>query len=304
MPVQKFTIKSITPMFMTGADKTQPEFRASAVRGQLRYWFRAITGATVGNDLDQLRARESAVFGSTGQGSSVIIRCFERDTEYVKTPLVPHSEKALAKAFAPDSKYELQLAFRPGLQIKPELRFALHLWFFIGGIGKRSRRVMGAFNLPGEYLSTLKTPPITPDTFAIYLKKAILFRAVGDPESLPNPFGSGLPQYPTLHPAHSRITLSKEGFDTWEAANKALFDVLRSNPYRDNPVFGGISPRRSSPLIAQIRQFQGGKYHLVLTAMRSKSPDSSRNPLDWKLLSRFLDEFESEQKGIRIWGTL
>ena len=75
MAVHEFTLKVVSPMFLNGAYTQQPELRAASVRGQLRYWLRAYLGAQT-SDLKAIWEKESAVFGSTGQGSAVNVGVF------------------------------------------------------------------------------------------------------------------------------------------------------------------------------------------------------------------------------------
>lgn len=61
-------LKLTTPAFLGGADQqSQAEWRAASVRGQLRWWFRAIAGAVHGGDLRAVRRLETAAFGATSR---------------------------------------------------------------------------------------------------------------------------------------------------------------------------------------------------------------------------------------------
>ena len=64
MPSLIVKIKTVSPLFLNGADKAQPELRAASVRGQLRYWFRAIEGAKT-DSLQEVWRKEESIFGST-----------------------------------------------------------------------------------------------------------------------------------------------------------------------------------------------------------------------------------------------
>lgn len=54
MITETITFECLTPCFCAGADQTQAEIRPSAIRGALRWWFRALGGS---------HADENAVFG-------------------------------------------------------------------------------------------------------------------------------------------------------------------------------------------------------------------------------------------------
>lgn len=63
---------TVTPMFISGAEQGQPEIRASAIRGALRYWLRAALGGLAGADVRAVRREEARVFGAAsdhGEGA-------------------------------------------------------------------------------------------------------------------------------------------------------------------------------------------------------------------------------------------
>ena len=77
MPQVTFQVKTLTPLFLAGADQTQAELRAPTFRGLMRYWYRALVGGVVGTGgegFKQVMESEKAVFGATDVGSSVAIR--------------------------------------------------------------------------------------------------------------------------------------------------------------------------------------------------------------------------------------
>lgn len=68
-------LEIVTPCFLGGADQTSTaEWRAASVRGQLRWWFRAVAGGAFDGDLKRVRRAEAALFGSTKQASLLRVR--------------------------------------------------------------------------------------------------------------------------------------------------------------------------------------------------------------------------------------
>ena len=65
-----FECRSVTPMFMYGADGSTPELRPASIKGVLRFWWRAIHGDL---SLKELHEKEGEIFGSTDKRSKVII---------------------------------------------------------------------------------------------------------------------------------------------------------------------------------------------------------------------------------------
>jgi CRISPR-associated protein Cmr1 len=80
-----FTVRTLTPLFLAGADQNQAELRRSpAFRGLMRYWYRALVGGIVGTNAEGLKIvveEEAKVFGATDRGSAVAIRVSEASQE-------------------------------------------------------------------------------------------------------------------------------------------------------------------------------------------------------------------------------
>ena len=73
MQREKIDLEIVTPCFLGGSQHAA-EWRAASIRGQLRWWFRAVAGAAFKGDLDEVRATEDLLFGSTERGSLLRIR--------------------------------------------------------------------------------------------------------------------------------------------------------------------------------------------------------------------------------------
>ena len=67
-------IEFLTPCFLGGAEpKRSCEWRAASIRGQIRWWFRAVAGGHYRGDLEAVRKAEVRVFGDTSQASPLRI---------------------------------------------------------------------------------------------------------------------------------------------------------------------------------------------------------------------------------------
>jgi CRISPR-associated protein Cmr1 len=65
-------LKTVTPAFIGGSDPvTSAEWTAKSVRGNLRWWFRAIAGGEMHGNPQSVRAAENALFGSTDRKSTL-----------------------------------------------------------------------------------------------------------------------------------------------------------------------------------------------------------------------------------------
>jgi CRISPR-associated protein Cmr1 len=75
MERETFQVEFVTPCFLAGA-AGQPEWRAASIRGQLRWWFRAVAGGCWNGDLDRVRREEDLLFGSTESKSLLQVQAF------------------------------------------------------------------------------------------------------------------------------------------------------------------------------------------------------------------------------------
>lgn len=69
---RSFEFELVTPLFMRGASLTEPELRATAVRGHMRWWFRAMMGGVGGGDVSAVRTLEGKLFGAAGDAGAQV----------------------------------------------------------------------------------------------------------------------------------------------------------------------------------------------------------------------------------------
>jgi len=296
-----YKLRLISPAFIAGVDKRQPEMRATSIRGQLRYWLRAAVGAKNANSRD-LWERESAVFGSTSVGSAISMRVYRAEpAKSAEYAMLPHrrneGRRRSSEQFAlkHGQAFDLTLLTRPGVRMPEDALDALKLWSLLGGIGRRSRRMFGAVeitspsNAPDWY-----TPLQSPQELAQLIQEVVTKVA-------PFPALGAIPSFPTLNVGHSWIIVGQDAYPTYEDALISLFrDLLRSPKFIEKQdTFGqAIGGRRASPLIAQVRRIGPDSYYPVLTALRSK-PDRR---IDWDHLKLFMLAAESHFNAVRVWG--
>jgi len=150
-----FSLKAVTPLFMTGANDSICEFRSSSLKGCIRYWFRAI--------YPHLLSQESRLFGSTDQRSPLIIRARvirekivkKGEPRWHKNGIVYLGYGILKKKFSEKtfydigSMFELELGFKRSLSADDQVKILSSVWalFMFAGIGSRSRRGFGAIRV-------------------------------------------------------------------------------------------------------------------------------------------------------------
>jgi CRISPR type III-B/RAMP module RAMP protein Cmr1 len=284
-----FTLELVSPAFIAGTDKARPEMRAPSIRGHLRYWARALLGATI-TDSKKLYEQESKAFGSTEEGSKFSIIVYPSSSERTgRVNMLPHREDSSSNPSPMDAvikgKYRLRIATRPGQKVDDLVWDALKLWSLLGGLGRRSRRMFGAVSLmPDEgcnaaWYRALKTPEDIANAVDDILKK---YRPIN---------GSGVPLWPSFQTNYSWVIVGRESYRNYKEANQALFrELLRDKNKRyhgsGDHTFGNVQRgRRASTVHAQVRLLNNG-FHPVLTAFLSQ-PNQNINQ---KLLSQFMKE--------------
>lgn len=176
----KLTCEVITPLFLGGADaRVNPELRVPALRGAMRYWYRAALGGAIGDSNPQVRRSEAEVFGDTSQASAITLKIDAhtalQSKEFRKQPPIrrtgashPHptgrdylywsmAESGRREAgnylsarefIPPTSQFDITLATRYGAQAVDrwlkEAVYSLWLLLQLGGLGARSRRCAGS----------------------------------------------------------------------------------------------------------------------------------------------------------------
>jgi CRISPR-associated protein Cmr1 len=266
------TLEAVTPLFLGGAEpRGEPELRAPAFRGALRYWLRAALGGVIGDNVEAMRKAEAAVFGSTdeniGSASAVTVRL----TGQSSLTAVPYSQIAgwnqASKSFShPGTAYflfaarktvneqersglfgtfTLHLSTRPGIsESEDSFRKAYAAFWLLthfGGVGSRSRRGAGALQViaaEGDTQVLQNLPPLhvqaaTPKALVTELKQGLgtIPQLLGAKE-LRSPIRRPS-GFDIVHPKACKIWVINKAFNNW---NQALNDVGR--------VYQGFRSRR------------------------------------------------------------
>lgn len=188
MKTETYHLEFITPCFSGGAESSRAELRPSEVRGQLRWWFRALGGT-----LAEERAAFGGVHGDHATGSSLVVRgrvvpgTGQQDW-FDKTKIPPNgvgnrtyllgffcgrtSRLQASGALPPRSKAEITLIFRRPPPAK--LQQAIRVFFSIGAMGFRATRTAGAFFSQEHRLTTDSWGKLAADLSSAGFKIALL----------------------------------------------------------------------------------------------------------------------------------
>lgn len=197
-PSQRETIvlklKLVTPLFGGGfearnVDELVP-VRAAAIRGNLRYWWRATAGARYATPKDLYEAEEALWGGAAQEGKpggparvALTVRVTNEGRAKSAAELIPPAtpqtgpqEGIFLFPFAEQKdtpfagareglEFELSIACQDEASL-PEIKVAVIAWALFGGVGSRTRRGCGT-------LAAIEAPawmPTTRDAFEEWLK--------------------------------------------------------------------------------------------------------------------------------------
>lgn len=171
-----FDVEFVTPCFLGGAAAGSAEWRAASIRGQLRWWYRAVSANRCQSNMSKLRELETSVWGSSDRRSSVIVRTSRlppSSVEHKAVSFQSHREGSGKESISgqaylgygpvvyakegkqfqnsrsfiqPQTRADFSLIRTHG-SFSEEERQALNCWACFGGIGARSRRGWGSLKV-------------------------------------------------------------------------------------------------------------------------------------------------------------
>ncbi|OWY21400.1 type III-B CRISPR module RAMP protein Cmr1 [Sphingobacteriales bacterium UPWRP_1] len=285
-----FSCKIISPMFIAGADGNKPELRPPGFKGVLRFWWRALNFQY---NLNDLKRHEAYIFGGveTNTRSHVIMRVPFKTYKTGKFPMLPHrkdtggnpSEK---EAIMSGETFTISFTITQETHIKAAYLQALFEFVaLVGGVGKRSRRGMGAFTIT-HINGQPYTPPATLQAIQTLLQKLTPHFTLQDNRYIYNTISGGTASYPYLRLLH----LSQTGNANWEVLTKKIgrvtHELKKKNALAYEPSLGHADRGRfASPVIASLTQV--GNQNRIITATLNTVPDRDRNKISLSLQEDF-----------------
>lgn len=227
----------ITPLFGGGADVQQADpitvVRATEVRGQLRFWWRATRGGQFGDDWTAMKRAEDALWGSTERASLVqvavevtargkprIIRRYDgteisighpqSDYSYVAFPLNVNQQAHVIDGVA----FMLRITFPQ--KYMADVVASLAAWEMFGGIGGRTRRGFGAL----QCLSVDDVPVPLPTANALALREWI--QTLLDQQVVAGSWDANIP-----HLSHTTQFVAMPIQTSADTAWRTLFNLLK-----------------------------------------------------------------------------
>jgi len=257
------TLETVTPMFLSGADpRGEPELRAPALRGAMRYWLRALTGAA---GEQTMRRCEEYLFGAVGEqaaAGAVSLRLLpmanlssqpyseltkdKPGTAYLWFAARRTQRESERSAILP-TKFDFVMSFPRSKQPVQDLeQAAAVLWLLtrLGGIGARSRRFAGGVQVaavksnydPQSIIGQLSISADSPQALASDIAQGIKnARHVFGIQKLANPAPD---QFDVLHPDRCQIFVLDRIFDSWQSAIEDIGSTYQLFRKKRQPDYG------------------------------------------------------------------
>lgn len=309
-------LEMVTPMFIGSPSGKGVELRIPPIRGQIRYWFRAITGQT-GLNTNQLFDKEEKIFGSTSMGSIFSLRLENLPLKTITTEMLPHrigtqKNPLLNTAYAQHNTYNLEILPRSGLDEGfDSLVRAILLWINFGGVGKRARRGFGNVQTKklslydgftfGDFDSLFDSDHYNNlSLYQSYLEK-LLSICLNSPirtftsTSFPT-FALTSASFPGFLQDKWFVIITDNPFDNYQLLMQDFWrNFLRNNSYMDDAAYGFVdhNNRHASPIHFHVAKINN-KSHLVMTAFYS-NPTTLNN---WNMIKDLCQGIMSAYGGI------
>ena len=315
-----FTLQTITPLFLAGANPENAELRAPTFRGLMRYWYRALLGGIYGTDkkgLSNIIEQESSIFGTTDRGSAVTVRVSmnqvrvlifnrtgTREKDYLLWSMERFAEKPKRRYFPQHTKFYLTLFIRDSndANLKQAIA-AIWLLTHLGGIGSRSRRCAGSITVQaveGNKTELLFSEQPTIAALRTHLQKGIeATRNIYTP--IINTSAIKLASFDVLAQATCRVWILHDNGKPWYTPDEVMNVIgTKLQEYRRKllpiqkrkifglPLKGASSQRLASPLLLRVTKLQGEQY--VGVAVLFKTKVDGINMADYALIEKWIEE--------------
>jgi len=262
--MKSYRLTFITPLFSKGSYNNIPEIRASSIRGQLHWWFRALGGVA---------ADENSIFGAVHSkpplASKIVVRTANIQGSIGEEDTLPHKHGGQASpkwAYLPGTSCEVHLLERLGGLIgshREALDRAMKAWLLLGSLGLRSTR--GGGNFVWEPLS--ENGFSMPQTIADYVVQC----------------------EDVLKNTDVKFALLNRAFDSADQARRVVTDTLGGKEDRQSsndlaslryPLGRAFGGRKTSPLKFRIMEFGAESYIMAIWDGRFKVTGNQTSDLN------------------------
>lgn len=325
-----FEMKTITPLFLAGADQEKAELRAPSFRGLMRYWQRALVGGIVGTTdqgLKQVVEAETKVFGTTDTGSSFTIRISapnEKPKQFIESITNGWKDGKPISTGKGYLLWSMRLKKPPRYYFDKNTRFRLSLTTFgadtlshqraiaalwlltrLGAVGSRSRRCAGSLSIQavqGDAYQFAFGIPADANTLKAQIEQGIArARALYKQNTTSNAATQSI-RFDILSAKTCRIWILQ-----YEAPWQSSDDAIRAIGESLQTLRGGMqsfkrkllgfstkTERRASSLLLRVAELQNNKY--VGIAILFKTTDSGISPRDYNEIEQWANTFSGKKE--------
>ena len=316
-------LQTVTSMLLHGSDPSgPPELRTPSLRGVMRYWFRAVAGAVIGDrNLPGLRSLEQAVFGQSEECASPIsVRISPKNPNITNAHILPHKNQGRKQAISAGEAFTVKLsAYR---QLDPGAWdcaiSALQLATTFGGLGQRSRRGYGTVRIIHSNSDDVPISPFTSADWQAHITN-VTARAIRSVATLADVhrvvLANGLRSTPASYPTATLLGTIWLGnkTDPYPNSQAAVTDLMQiihdflavpghspTNYLGYSPMHQG-APRQASPLWVRVVQTTAAPgFQLLFSVLASNFPHGSQ---DYAQLSSLITSFPGTDIFIPGWNS-
>lgn len=285
--------RTITPMFCYGANKNTPELRPPSFKGALRFWWRAIHPNL---DLKTMKEKEMEFFGGVKGKKSVkspfSLRMKPIDFNAIKKEeaALPHKPKIYkAMAIPADTKFDLILS----RNVSNECVLLFFLLSILGGIGGRSRRGFGCFEIVSSNYGNIKINMEAEDIQSEVKKKIkTLISSINSKIEIDISDKAGEKKkgkeekYKRNYPFIQKIQIGK----AYDSYKDLLVKIGESSHVNNSDYTGGVTPSRyASPVYVSIYK-HNNKFYPIITCLNRTIKNTSNHKNDEKKKTKFIED--------------
>ncbi|MEM7117789.1 MAG: type III-B CRISPR module RAMP protein Cmr1 [Chloroflexota bacterium] len=313
---QERKYKLITPLFGGGVVPNQHDpvtlVRVPAIRGHLRFWWRATCGGAYGDNVADMKTAEDQLWGSASQASQVLIdvRPFgktKKMTAYnqrgeITPPGHPSTDYGYVAFPLEEDEFLLEgVQFRLMLTYpktaQADIEAALWAWETFGGIGARTRRGCGAIvctEVTFEGQETEKISPPAADAVRDLILEGLKTHVAA------GVFPNHLPHLPREEPKLQLTRRQNDADAAWKLLIKKLKNFRQSRRHNpEDPRKPGRSYWPEPDAIRRIFSVAEDSRHGTAVSLTDKFP---RAAFGLPIIFQFKDERDGDPPQTSLQG--
>jgi CRISPR-associated protein Cmr1 len=262
-----FDCEVVSPLFMYGINKNEPELREESFIGALHFWYRALWGHL--KPISEIKLEEDILFGSNEKAGILDIRLKLKDvtskSEYYKPH--KHTETIRDRTISNYKKAISSGSFQ--IEISQEVENLFKLSAILGGFGGRSRRGFGCLEIQ-TFSSIQEVQNQIVDLISQIIPQTCLSPSTGQNGETVLAFPSSAlgNKYPFIEKIYIRKSCIKSLDQALIKINQSTSDLQKKHNAEYNKQMGDGRNRFASPVVATLVQVND-EYLIIATKLKS-----------------------------------